>query len=114
MPPSSKCLKYSKEFLVVSVIVQFGDAQGAGMKGDRVDFAVSCDRGEDCCNSVVRGVHFDYQRSSGDEVGEDRSGGEGGFHGVEHGLTVVRPKPRNLFSGEVGHRVIILEYPWTK
>src|SRR3984893_14828226 len=104
VPPSGKCLKYSKEFLVVSVVIQFGDAQGAGMKGDRVDFAVSCGRGEDRCDSIVRGVRFDYQRSSGDEVGEDWSGGEGGFQGVEHGLTVIRPKPRNVFSGEAGHR----------
>src|ERR1700730_3153832 len=53
VPPSRKHLKYSKEFLVVSVIIQFGDAQGAGMKGDRVDFAVRGDRREDHCNSVV-------------------------------------------------------------
>src|SRR6202030_4230364 len=104
VPPSSKRLKYSEEFLVVSVIIQFGDAQGAGMKGNRVDFAVSCDHGEDRCDSVVRGVRYDYKRSSGDEVGEDWSGGESGFQGVEHGLTVVRPEPRNVFSGEAGHR----------
>src|SRR6202030_3651938 len=104
VPPSSKRLKYSKEFLVVSVIIQFGDAQGAGMKGDRVDFAVRCDHGEDRCNSVVRGIRFDYKRSSGDEVGEDRSGGECRFQGGERGLTVVRPEPRNVFSGEAGHQ----------
>src|SRR3984893_3179272 len=73
VPPSSKRLKYSKEFLVVSVIIQFRDAQGAGMKGDRVDFAIRCDRGEDHCDSIVC-IRFDYKRSSGDEVGEDRSG----------------------------------------
>src|ERR1700731_1716207 len=53
VPPSGKRLKYSEEFFVVSVIIQFGDAQGAGMKSNRVDFAVSCDRGEDRCDSVV-------------------------------------------------------------
>src|SRR6202045_5012910 len=74
------------------------------MKGDRVDFAVTCDRGEDRCDSVVQGIRFDYQRSSGDEVGEDWSGGESGFQGVERGLTVIRPEPRNVFSGEAGHR----------
>src|SRR3984893_9340600 len=104
VPPSGKCLKYSEEFLVMSVIIQFGDAQGAGMKGNRVDFAVRCNRGEDRCDSVVRGVRFDYKWSSGDEVGEDRSRGESGFQGVERGLTVVRPEPRNVFSGEAGHR----------
>src|ERR1700730_14475195 len=99
MPPSGKHLKYSEEFLVVSVIIQFGDAQGAGMKGDRVDFAIRCDRGEDCCNSIVRGIRFDYKRSSEDEVGEDQSRGECRFQGVKHGLTVIRPEPRNVFSG---------------
>src|ERR1700731_2150290 len=68
VPPSGKRPKYSEEFLVVSVIIQFRDTQGAGMKGNRVDFAVTCDHREDRCDSVVRGVCFDYQRSSGDEV----------------------------------------------
>src|ERR1700726_1742528 len=104
VPPSGKCLKYSEEFLVVSVIIQFGDAQGAGMKGNRVDFAISCDCGEDRCNSVVRGIRFDYKWSSRDEVGEDRSRGESRFQGVECRLTVIRPEPRNVFSGEAGHR----------
>ena len=53
MPPSGKHLKYSEEFLVVSVIIQFGDAQGAGMKGDRVDFAVRSDCGENRSDSIV-------------------------------------------------------------
>src|ERR1700730_17037468 len=104
VPPSGKCLKYSEEFLVVSVIIQFRDAQGAGMKGDRVDLAITCDRREDRCDSVVRGIRFDYQRSSGDEVGEDWSRGESGFQGVERGLTVIRPEPRNVLLGEAGHR----------
>ena len=98
VPPSGEHLKYSEEFLVMSVIIQFGDAQGAGMKGNRVDF------GEDRCDSIVQGIRFDYKQSSGDEVGEDRSRGESGFQGVERGLTVVRPEPRNVFSGEAGHR----------
>src|ERR1700731_999473 len=104
VPPSGKRLKYSEEFLVMSVIIQFRDAQGAGMKGDRVDFAVWGNCGEDCCDSIVQGIHFNYKRSSGDEVGEDWSRGECGFQGVERGLTVVRPEPRNVFSGEAGHR----------
>ena len=104
VPPSGKRLKYSEEFLVVSVIIQFGDAQGAGMKGDRVDLAVTCNGREDRCDSVVRGVCFDYKWGSGDEVGEDRSGGESGFQGVERGLTVIRPEPRNVLSGEAGYR----------
>src|ERR1700731_562563 len=104
MPPSGKCLKYSKEFLVVSVIIQFGDTQGVGMKGDRVDFAVRGDHGEDCCDSIVRGIHFNYKWSSRDKVGEDQSRGECGFQGVERGLTVVRPEPRSVFLGKAGHR----------
>src|SRR3984893_6624872 len=103
VPPSGKHLKYSEEFLVMSVIIQFGDAQGAGMKGNRVDFAVRCDHGEDRCDSIVQGICFDYKQSSRDEVGEDRSRGECRFQGVEHGLTVVRPEPRSVFSGKVGH-----------
>ena len=53
VPPGGKCLKYSEEFLVVSVIIQFRDAQGAGMKGNRVDFTVRSDHREDRSDSVV-------------------------------------------------------------
>ena len=53
MPPSGKHLKYSKEFLVVSVIIQFGDAQGVGMKGNRVDFTVGGDHRENHSDSIV-------------------------------------------------------------
>src|ERR1700730_7279118 len=102
MPPSSKCLKYSEEFLVMSVIIQFGDAQGAGMKGDRVDFAVRSDCGENCSDSVVRGIRFNYKQSSRDKMQEDWSGGECGFQGVKCGLAVIRPEPRSIFSGKVG------------
>ena len=35
---------------------------------------------------------------------EDWSGGEHGFQGVESRLAAVRPEPRNVFSGEAGHR----------
>src|ERR1700731_4701428 len=48
VPPSGKHLKYSEEFLIVSVIIH---AQGAGMKGDRVDFTIGSDRRENCSNS---------------------------------------------------------------
>src|ERR1700730_16099310 len=34
---------------------------------------------------------------------DDRSGGEGGFQGVECGLAVIRPEPRSIFSGKAGH-----------
>src|ERR1700731_1726076 len=104
VPPSSKSLKYSEEFLVVSVIIQFGDTQGVGMKGDRVDFTVWGNRGEDRCNSIVRGVRFNYKRSSRDKVGEDQSGGECRFQEVECRLTVVRPEPRSVFLGKAGHQ----------
>src|ERR1700731_1365534 len=104
MPPSGKCLKYSKEFLVVSVIIQFGDAQGAGMKGDRVDFAIQSDCGENHSDSIVRGIHFDYKQSSRDKMQEDQNGGECRFQGVECRLAVIRPEPRSIFSGKAGHR----------
>ena len=38
VPPSSKHLKYSEEFLVVSDALQFRRHEGAGMTGSRVDF----------------------------------------------------------------------------
>ena len=68
MPPSSKCLKYSEEFLVMSVIIQFGDSQGVGMKGNRVDFTIGSDWRENCSDSIVQGIRFDYKWSSRDKM----------------------------------------------
>src|ERR1700731_104368 len=72
MPPSGKCLKYSKEFLIVSVIIQFGDTQGAGMKSNRVDVTIGSDHRGNCSDSIVRGIHFDYKQSSRDKMQEDQ------------------------------------------
>ena len=76
MPPSSECLKYSEEFLVMSVIIEFGDAQGVRVESDRVDFTIGGDCREDCGNGIVRGIGFDYKQGSRDEVQEDWSRGK--------------------------------------
>ena len=68
VPPSGKRLEYSEEFLVMSVIVQFGDAQGAGMKSNRVDFTIGGDCRKDRGDGIVGGIGFDYEWHSRDEV----------------------------------------------
>ena len=37
-------------------------------------------------------------------MGEDQSGGEHGFQGVESRLAVIRPEPRSIFSGMADHQ----------
>ena len=66
VPPSSKCLKYSEEFLVMCVIIEFRNTQGARMESDRVDFTIRGDCRENHSNSIVRGVGFDYEWGSRD------------------------------------------------
>ena len=39
VPPDPERLKYSEEFLVVYIIVQFGIVEGTGVEGNQVDFS---------------------------------------------------------------------------
>jgi len=45
--PDLEGIEDGKEFLIMSIIVQFGRFKSMGMEGNRVDFTVFSDNGED-------------------------------------------------------------------
>ena len=83
VPPNAEGLKDSKEFLVVSVIIELRCHKGAGVEGHRVDFTGVSLNGEDHTKGIVRGVGLNNNGFVGDPMSEDRGRGEGGLKGLE-------------------------------
>ena len=53
VPPNMEGLKDSKEFLVVSVIIELRCHEGMGVEGHRVDLTGVGLNGEDCTKGIV-------------------------------------------------------------
>lgn len=59
MPPDRERLEDGEKLFVVCVVVELSIIEGAGMKSDRVNFAICCYKREDRGYSVIRSVGFD-------------------------------------------------------
>ena len=84
----------------MDVIVQLRGTEGPRVKSDQVYIIVGrryC--GQDGCKSVVGGVSFDDEWSSGNPLGQDWSGGERLFEGVERCPTFFGEVPWSIFTG---------------
>jgi hypothetical protein len=68
--PVLEGLKDGKEFLVLSVIVEFCRVKEVGMESDRVNFAVGRVNGEDGGESIVQGIHLDHDLGVRHPMGE--------------------------------------------
>ena len=83
VPPNAEGLKDSKEFLVMSVIIELQCHKGTGVEGHRVDLTGVGLNGEDCAKGIVQGVGLNNNGFVGDPMNEDRGRGEGGLKGLE-------------------------------
>ena len=99
VPPSLERFEDGEEFLVVSVVVEFGAGEGAGMEGDGVEFTGLSGDGENSSDGIVGGVSFDGDLSIGFPVMKYWSRGEGLLQSVEGLAGVVREVPRNRLVG---------------
>ena len=104
MTPVPECLKDSKEFLIVGVIVQLRSSQGLGVEHYQTDLSIGAGDRQDTSDSVVRGVHFHNDRGVWNKVSEYRHGSEGVLESIESALTVLRENPRGILPGEPGKR----------
>ncbi|KIM58401.1 hypothetical protein SCLCIDRAFT_128192, partial [Scleroderma citrinum Foug A] len=98
MAPSPECFKNSKQFLVVSIIIQFRSCQSLGVKGDWMKLTVSAG------NRKYTGIGLHGNRGIRNEVSEDGHGGEGMFEGIEGAMTLFRKIPRSVLPGEPGQQ----------
>ena len=102
MVPSPECFKDSKQFLVMSIIIQFQSHQSPGVKGDRTKLTISAGNRKYTSDGVVRGISLHSNRGIRNEVSEDGCGGEGMFEGIEGATTLFGEIPRSILLGELG------------
>ena len=100
MPPNAESLKDSKEFLVVSVIIELRCRKGSGVEGHRVDLTGVGLNGEDRAKGIVRGVGLNNDGFVGDPMSEDRGRGDGGLKGFERLSSGIGEVPRSTLAGE--------------
>jgi len=74
-----------------------------GVEHNRL-FTIGASDGENTSNSIVRGISFNGERSIGDPMSKDRSGGKGLLQGVESRATLIGEIPRRSLVGQVGER----------
>ena len=67
--PDMESVKDCKQFFVMGVIIEFWGTEGTGMESNRVVFTGIGLDGEDCTQSVIRGIGFYDDRFIGDPVG---------------------------------------------
>jgi len=101
VPPNLESFKDGKQFLVTCVVVQLCRSESAGVKGNWVNFIIFIDNGEDCSESIVRGISFHDELSIGNPMSEDGSGGKCFLERVESIYTGEVELPRNALPGEV-------------
>ena len=65
-----------------------------------MNFIIFVNNGEDCSESIVRGIGFHNELSIGNPMSEDRSGGKCFLERVESILTGGIKLPRNFLPGE--------------
>ena len=100
VPPNLESFKDGKQFLVMCVVVQLCHSESARVKGNWVNFIIFINNGEDCSESIVRGIGFHNELSIGNPMSEDRGGGKCFLERVESILTGGVELPRNVLPGE--------------
>ena len=99
--PNLESFKDGKQFLVMCVVVQLCRSESARVKGNWVNFIIFINNGEDCSESIVRGIGFHNELSIRNPMSENRSGGKCFLERVESILIREVELPRNVLPGEV-------------
>ena len=104
VPPNAEGLKDSKEFLVVSVIIELWCHKGSGVEGHRVDLTGVSLNGEDRAKGIVRGVSLNNNGFVGDPMSEDQGRAEGRLKGLERLSSGIGEISRDALAGEPSKR----------
>jgi len=101
MLPNLESFEDGKQFLVMCVVVQLRRSKSAGVKGKWVNFIIFINNGEDCSESIVRGISFHDELSIENPMSKDGNGGKCFIERVESIYTGEVELPRNVLPGEV-------------
>jgi len=101
VPPNLESFEDGQQFLVMCVVVQLRRSESARVKGNWMNFIIFINNGEDCSESIVRGIGFHNKLSIGNPMSKDRSGGKCFLERVESILIGGIELPRSVLPGEV-------------
>ena len=85
--PNLEGFEDGKQFLVMCVVVQLRRSESARVKGNWMNFIIFINNGEDCSESIVRGIGFHNELSIRNTMSEDRGGVKCFLERVESILT---------------------------
>ncbi|KAF8623812.1 hypothetical protein AX17_007283 [Amanita inopinata Kibby_2008] len=88
-----------EELFVMSIIIELGRSEGAGVERDRVEVAIIAVDGEYRGKSIIECISFNDDFGVGYPVSEYRSGGEGLLESFESGPTCGVKVPWDIFAG---------------
>src|ERR1700679_1175924 len=88
----------------MSVVIEFGGIEGAGMKSDRVNFSVGSPRRKYRGERAVRSVGFHNKFCVGDPFCKNRSMCELLFQEIKRGTAIAIEVPDGMFAGEPRER----------
>jgi len=98
--PNLESFKDGKLFLIMYVIVQLCRSESTRVKGNWVNFIIFINNGEDCSESIVRGISFHNELSIRNLMSKDRSKGKYFLERVESIYTEGVKLPRNFLLDE--------------
>ena len=99
--PNLESFKDGKQFLVMCVVVQLCRSESARVKGNWVNFIIFITNGEDCSESIVRGIGFHNELSIRNPMSENKSEGECLLEKVESIMIGGVELSRNVLPDEV-------------
>jgi hypothetical protein len=98
LTPVFEGLKDHKEFLVMSVVVEFHRVKGVGIESDGMNFAIRGVNGEDGSESIVQGIHLNHDLGVGHPMGEQWCMCEFLLEFVEGCVAFATKVPRGILS----------------
>jgi len=98
--PNLESFEDGKQFLVMCVIVQLCHSESVRVKGNWMNFIIFVNNGEDCSESIVRGISFHNELNIRNPISKDRSRGKYFLERVESIYTGGVKLPRNVLLGK--------------
>ena len=98
--PNLESFKDGKQFLVIYIIVQLCYSESKRVKDNWMNLIIFVNNGEDCSESIVRGISFHDELSIGNPMSKDKSRSKCFFEKVENILTKGVKLLRNVLLDE--------------
>ena len=98
--PNLESFKDGKQFLVMCVVVQLCYSESKRVKDNWMNLIIFVNNGEDCSESIVRGISFHDELSIGNPMSKDKSRSKCFFEKVENILTKGVKLLRNVLLDE--------------